>query len=130
LIDQAEDLVELVKNAVPEEGGGKVYYLVIVSLHSDPQVHLLTSIFSHFIQAAIIVASHNPQEIGPFYRHLVDTVLASEPEGSIRLSSQIWDVLMKSWTLIGIPPVVLAASALARETDELGDRSTELSEKW
>lgn len=81
-------------------------------------------------QAAVIVASHSPAEIGPFYRYVADHVIDGDPEEEVKVSSQMRDVLMKSWTLIGIPPVITAISALIKEADKSFLGESVLSEKW
>lgn len=81
-------------------------------------------------QVAVIVASHDPADAGPFYRYVLDHVLGSDPKKATKASSQIRDVLMKSWTLIGIPPVIIATSALLKEEDKSYLGESELSEKW
>jgi hypothetical protein len=76
------------------------------------------------------VASHNPAEIGHFYRYLVDHMLDGDPEKAATASSQLRDVLMKAWTLIGIPAVATAIPALIREDDKSFLGESVLSEKW
>ncbi|KAF7510526.1 hypothetical protein GJ744_006372 [Endocarpon pusillum] len=104
-----DSLIKSVRNAVPREADEDAYYLVI---------------------AAVIVASNNPAEIGLFYRHLADHVFDGDAEKAAKASSEIRDVLMKSWTLIGIPPVVTAIPALIKEDDKSFIGESVLSEKW
>lgn len=103
------DLVTSVRGSVPLEAGDEAYYLVI---------------------AAVIVASHTPSEIGSFYRHLTKTILEGESEKAATASSEIRDVLIKSWTLIGIPPVITAIAALTKEDDGAFQGDSMLSQKW
>ncbi len=81
-------------------------------------------------QSAVVVGSHNPAEIGSFYRYVVDNMIDGDPVKEATVSSQIRDVLMKSWTLIGIPPVITAISALIKEDDKSFLGESMLSEKW
>lgn len=81
-------------------------------------------------QAAVIVVSHNPAEIGPFYRYLADHILNGDLEKAAKASTEMGELLMKSWTLIGIPPVITAISALIKEDDRSFLGESVLSEKW
>jgi cytochrome c551/c552 len=107
---------------------------------SIPTFRKLASIFqepdfldggcSNYQQAAVVVASHNPTEIGPFYRHLADHVFEGDAEQAATASSEIRDVLMKSWTLIGIPAIITAMAALSKEDDKSFLGESVLSKKW
>ena len=85
------------------------------------------------VQAAVIVASPNPERIGEFCRWLVDNdPYYRLPQNSLELSLRLRDVMMKEWTLIGIPAVVIAMSALASWEGKVLERaeSSTLSQKW
>jgi hypothetical protein len=56
--------------------------------------------------------------------------LGGNPKKAAKASSEIRDVLMKSWTLTGIPPVITAISALIKEDDKSFLGECQLSEKW
>ena len=81
-------------------------------------------------QAAVMVASHDPAEVGQFYRYLENHMLKGDTENAATVSSQLRDVLMKAWTLIGIPPVITAISALIKEDDKSFLGESVLSKKW
>ena len=81
-------------------------------------------------QAAAVIASHNPADIGSFYRHLVEHIFHGDPAKAAKASSEIRDVLTKSWTLIGIPPVIVAIGALIKQDDTSFLGESVLSEKW
>ncbi len=81
-------------------------------------------------QAAVVVASHNPADIGPLYRHIVDHIFDGDPRKAADVSSKIQDVLTKSWTLIGIPPVITAVAALTKEADRSFLGQSVLNQKW
>ena len=53
-----------------------------------------------------------------------------DPEKAAQISTKIRDVLMKSWTLTGIPPVITAISALIKEDDHSFLGESALNEKW
>ena len=61
---------------------------------------------------------------------MADHGLDGDSQKAAKASSEIRDVLMKSWTLIGIPPVISALSALIKEDDKSFLGESELSEKW
>lgn len=77
------------------------------------------------------MASPDPTLIGTLY-----TRLTSPPESHShdysQVSLRLRDVLMKEWTIIGIPPVLTAVAALANTEGNVAtasERST-LSDQW
>lgn len=46
------------------------------------------------------------------------------------MSRRLKDVLMKEWTLVGIPLVISAVTALARAEKQVGVWSEEEAENW
>ncbi|KAK7517794.1 uncharacterized protein IWZ02DRAFT_212441 [Phyllosticta citriasiana] len=65
---------------------------------------------AYLLPAAAITALGHPNLLGPLFTD----VLAFSPErSSKKISLQLRDVLLKQWTLIGIPLVVTAVSSLA-----------------
>ena len=77
------------------------------------------------IQAAALVACGRPQELSALYSHVVIDLPTPQEE---RVSQKLRDVLMKEWTLVGIPLVVTGLTALgAAESSEIRGG---LSQKW
>ena len=76
-------------------------------------VHILNSIN---VQASALVGCGQPSELGPLYKSLVGSVDETEEK---RIKERLSDVLMKEWTLVGIPPVVYAVTALGKAETEL-----------
>ena len=103
----------------------------------------------YIVLIAALVASGRPEEVGPLFGHVMTSKTASAAvageslgDGSgergsgekekERVSLRFRDVLMKTWTLTGIPPVIVAFGSLAKEEGEDKERAegSELSEKW
>ncbi|OJD16232.1 hypothetical protein AJ78_03569 [Emergomyces pasteurianus Ep9510] len=69
----------------------------------------------YLLTAAALVASGKPTELGKLYEYILVTEypdLTLEQER--RIASRFSDLLMKEWTLVGIPSVLMALSSLAR----------------
>ncbi|PGH33247.1 hypothetical protein GX50_03925 [[Emmonsia] crescens] len=69
----------------------------------------------YLLTAAALVASGKPTELGKLYEYILDTEypdLTLEQER--RIASRLSDLLMKEWTLVGIPSVLMAVSSLAK----------------
>lgn len=64
-------------------------------------------------QAASLVACGRPEAIADLYLYLASQERFSASAQRKRLSRQLRDVLMKEWTLVGIPLVITALAALA-----------------
>lgn len=54
---------------------------------------------------------HKATETGTLYTNLVEGVSQTEEK---RIKSRVSDVLMKEWTLVGVPPIVYAVTALGK----------------
>jgi hypothetical protein len=57
--------------------------------------------------------------MGPLYTSLVESVDAPEEK---RIKQRLSDVLMKEWTLVGVPPVVYAVTALGKAETALYEK--------
>ena len=81
-------------------------------------------------QASVALASHDPTAIGPLYRFLADQKFPNSPEKMVEVASQLSDVMHKAWTLLGIPPIIVALSALSKEHGKSHPGQGDLSAKW
>ncbi|SLM33686.1 AhpD-like [Lasallia pustulata] len=71
------------------------------------------------VASALISLSH-PSCISDLYQHLTSQSQYQTSEQRMKLSKRLRDLLLKTWTLVGIPPVVSAFAALA-EVEREGD---------
>ena len=77
------------------------------------------------------MASPDPTLIGTLYTRLTSPPKSHSHDDS-QVSLRLRDVLMKEWTIIGIPPVLIAVAALANTEGNVAtasERST-LSDQW
>ncbi|KAH8690766.1 hypothetical protein BGW36DRAFT_364329 [Talaromyces proteolyticus] len=65
----------------------------------------------YLIVASVLVGCGKPAELGPLYTSLVERVDDAEEK---RIKARLSDLLMKEWTLVGIPPVVYGVTALGK----------------
>ena len=75
------------------------------------------------------MACGKPDQLGllsTYINRQLDPNSQSEKE---KISKRLRDVLMKEWTLVGIPLVVIAVASLAKAEEELGFEES-LSAKW
>ncbi|ODH50616.1 hypothetical protein GX48_03298 [Paracoccidioides brasiliensis] len=80
--------------------------------------------------AAGLVASGKPTELGNLYQYILDTEFPNLTAAQERrLASRFSDLLMKEWTLVGIPTVLMAVSALAKVERYVSAENTGLDEK-
>ncbi|EEH38865.1 hypothetical protein PAAG_01327 [Paracoccidioides lutzii Pb01] len=80
--------------------------------------------------AAGLVASGKPTELGNLYQYILDTEYPNLTAAQERrLASRFSDLLMKEWTLVGIPTVLMAVSALAKVERYVSAENTGLDEK-
>ncbi|PGH16738.1 hypothetical protein AJ79_01611 [Helicocarpus griseus UAMH5409] len=69
----------------------------------------------YLLTAAALVASGKPTELGALYQYILDTEYPNlSIEQERRLATRFSDLLMKEWTLVGIPSVLMGVSALAK----------------
>ncbi|EDN04518.1 hypothetical protein I7I51_02397 [Histoplasma capsulatum] len=102
-------LCEKVKSLLPED------------LRED-QWYLLT--------AAALVASGKPTELGELYEYILDTEYPNLTlEQERRIARRFSDLLMKAWTLVGIPSVLMAVSSLAKAERFVSASNTGLEDK-
>ena len=81
------------------------------------------------IAASSLVASGKSEAIGPLFDHAVKDITSIEEKD--RLSKRLRDVLMKEWTLIGIPLVITGLASLAKAEGGHGILDGEqISGKW
>ena len=79
-------------------------------------------------QASSLVACGKPEQLSALYSHLTGHETSSlERE---RISKRLGDVLMKEWTLVGIPLVVTAVAALAKAEEGKGLKGNLWSTKY
>ncbi|EQL35351.1 hypothetical protein BDFG_02862 [Blastomyces dermatitidis ATCC 26199] len=84
----------------------------------------------YLLTVSALVASGKPTEVGKVYEYLVDTEYPNLTlEQERRIASRFSDLLMKEWTLVGIPSVLMAISSLARVEKFLSATNTGLGEK-
>ncbi|MCJ1366872.1 hypothetical protein MMC16_006003 [Acarospora aff. strigata] len=78
----------------------------------------------YLLTASSLVACGRPEAIADLYQHLVtQEAFATSAQRKV-LSRKLRDLLMKEWTLTGIPLVITAVAALAKvEKDEDADWS-------
>ena len=58
---------------------------------------------SQILQAAALVSLGKPEEIGALSIHLTSSVSSEHKSSKEQVSKRLRDVLMKEWTLVGIP---------------------------
>ncbi|KAI4159608.1 MAG: hypothetical protein LQ342_006446 [Letrouitia transgressa] len=78
-----------------------------------------------------LVSLGHPNEIGSLSKYIYNEV--KETDERKKVSLRLRDVLMKEWTLVGIPLVITAVASLAKAEKELGlegQLEGDLSEKW
>ena len=75
------------------------------------------------------MACGKPEEIGTLSTQIYVEIERSDGEQREKVSKRLRDVLMKAWTLVGIPLVVTAVASLAKAEEDL-ELDSELSEKW
>ncbi|OAX84705.1 hypothetical protein ACJ72_00926 [Emergomyces africanus] len=81
----------------------------------------------YLVTAAALVASGKPTELGKLYEYILTTEypkLTLEQER--RIASRFSDLLMKEWTLVGIPSVLMAVSSLASVEKFVSAENTKL----
>ncbi|KAL8794787.1 MAG: hypothetical protein Q9195_002741 [Heterodermia aff. obscurata] len=79
--------------------------------------------------AAALVSLGKPEEIGALFVHLTSSMPSEHKSSKEHVSKRLRDVLMKEWTLVGIPLVVAAVASLAQAEEGL-ELDGRLSEKW
>lgn len=79
----------------------------------------------YLVVASALMSFFHPSCIADLYKHLTSQSQYRTSEQRILLSKRLRDLFLKTWTLVGIPPVVSAAVALAAVEDErdVDDRS-------
>jgi len=103
-------LCEKAKGLIPKSFGEDAWYLVA---------------------AAALIASGKPAEVGSLSTYLRDNQKpAPSPEQRVQLSLRLRDVMMKEWTLVGIPSVIIAMTSLAKVEGEHEMQAAQLSDKW
>lgn len=80
---------------------------------SHPDTGETSKLISAKPQASSLVACGRPEAIADLYLYLASQERFSASAQRKRLSRQLRDVLMKEWTLVGIPLVITALAALA-----------------
>lgn len=75
------------------------------------------------------MACGKPDEIGTLSTHIHVEMGPSDKEQREKVSKRLRDVLMKAWTLVGIPLVITAVASLAKAEEGL-ELDSDLSEKW
>ena len=74
----------------------------------------------YLVVASALMSLSHPSCIADLYQHLTSQSQYQTSEQRIELSTRLRDLFLKSWTLVGIPPVVTAFLALA-EVEREGD---------
>ncbi|CRG91413.1 hypothetical protein PISL3812_08461 [Talaromyces islandicus] len=85
-----QDLCTKVQTLLPEQFKKEAWYLIV---------------------ASVLVGCGKPSELGPLYTNLVENADDVEEK---RIKDRLSDVLMKEWTLVGIPPVIYGVTALGK----------------
>lgn len=82
-------------------------------------------------QASTLVACNKPEELGPLYTYITETSsgTALNYEAQKRVKARLSDLLMKEWTLVGIPVVVIAITALAKVEKGVKEEDVKVPEK-
>ena len=81
------------------------------------------------LEASTLVACGKPEEIGALSSYVQDQLDQGDATERRLVSKRLRDVLMKEWTLVGIPLVITAVAALAK-AEEGSDFDDGLSEQW
>jgi hypothetical protein len=129
--ESTKSLTELfahVKNILPEKFKKDAWYLIVVRgprlfyfcepfLFIAPRSSLTGQIV--FEQASVLIGCGKPSEVGPLFTELVEGVDGSEEQ---RIKNRLSDVLMKEWTLVGVPLCVYAVTALGKAEQERRER--------
>ncbi|KAJ9235460.1 hypothetical protein DTO169E5_6176 [Paecilomyces variotii] len=102
-------LAEEVRKVLPERFRDDAWYLIVVST---------------------LVACNKPEEIGPLYTYITESSgTALNYEAQKRVKARLSDLLMKEWTLVGIPVVVIAITALAKVEKGVKEEDVKVPEK-
>lgn len=64
------------------------------------------------VKAAALVSLGKPEEIGQLSLHLTKDSSSEHKDSKEQISKRLRDVLMKEWTLVGIPLVSESAAAM------------------
>ena len=75
------------------------------------------------------MACGKPDRIGTLSTQITSGLAPGDKEEKEKVSKRLRDVLMKEWTLVGIPLVITAVASLAKAEEGLGLEDG-LSEKW
>ena len=81
------------------------------------------------LEASTLVACGKPEEIGALSGYVQSQLDQGDATERKLVSKRLRDVLMKEWTLVGIPLVITAVTALAK-AEEGSDFDDGLSEQW
>ncbi|BDD58116.1 hypothetical protein MAP00_003422 [Monascus purpureus] len=104
-------LCEEVKQVLPARFSKDSWYLIVAaSLVASGQPSALTSLYTY-------ITEEDPGHRGLSY------------EDERLLKARLGDLLMKEWTLVGIPTVVVAVTALAKAEKEVQERDMKVPEK-
>lgn len=124
--ESLQELSNRVQSILPDQFRKDAWYLIVVCLSFPPSPPaLLPPLFSNIlilipkVQASALVGCGKPTEVGPLYSSLVESVDEAEEK---RIKQRLSDVLMKEWTLVGIPPVVYAVTALGKAETALYEK--------
>lgn len=83
----------------------------------------------YIITASALVACGKPDQLGVLSTYINGHLGPNTQSEKEKVSKQLRDVLMKEWTLVGIPLVVMAVASLAKAEEGLGFEES-LSAKW
>lgn len=126
-----EDIFSAVREQVPSTLGPNAWYLIVVS-HPTPHITFLRKCYFFPLilkQASALVACGKPEEIGKLASYIYNRPNIATASERATVSKRLRDVLMKEWTLVGIPLVITAVASLATAEENLGF-DNELSDKW
>ncbi|KAL2012803.1 hypothetical protein VTN00DRAFT_328 [Thermoascus crustaceus] len=85
----------------------------------------------YLIVASTLVACGKPEQLGPLYTYIVEEERPGRPlshEEEKQLKARLGDLLMKEWTLVGIPAVVIALTTLAK-VEKYKEENVQVPEK-
>ena len=80
----------------------------------------------YLVVASALISLSYPSCIADLYQHLASQSQYQDSEQRIQSSKKLRDLFLKTWTLVGIPPVISAVVALAEvEHERDGDERFE-----
>jgi hypothetical protein len=118
MADQSiQELCESVKAVWPERLGEGGWYIVLVRFPHQTPIYNFPTLLNP--QTSTLITCSKINEAGTVFTQLLTTSHAT-PERRAHLSNRLKDMLMKQWTVIGIPLAISAVFQLAQAEKDAG----------